>query len=309
MDEVGVRRLLRSQDGVVARRQLLELDGHDHDLERMLRRKELATVHAGVYVDHTGVLSPRQRAWAAVLVAAPAALCRESVLDLSHQPVHVAIDSSRRVRAPEGVVVHRVARLEERALWNLSPPRMRVEDAVLDLVERAGSEADLVGLLAEAVNDRLTTAARLRAFVGERQRLRRRRLVLAVLDDVEAGACSVLEQGYLTRVERAHGLPRGVRQQLRRTASGVEYRDVEYDGLGLVVELDGRLGHEGWAAGGRDADRDLDDRAAGRETVPLRHQQVFGTPCRTASRIAAVLQRRGWTGSPRSCGPECALAA
>ena len=309
MDEVGVRRLLRAQDGVVARRQLLGLDGRDHDIERMLRRRELAAVHAGVYVDHTGDPTPRQRAWAAVLFAAPAALCRESVLDLSHRPVHVAIDSGRRVRAPGGVVVHRVVRLEERALWNLSPPRMRVEDAVLDLAERAGSEAEVVGVLTEAVNDRLTTAPRLRAFVGERKRLGRRQLVLTVLDDVEAGACSVLEHGYLTRVERAHGLPRGVRQQVRRTEGGVEYRDVEYDELGLVVELDGRVGHEGWAAAGRDADRDLDDRAEGRETVRLRHQQVFGTPCRTASRLAAVLQRRGWAGSPRRCGPECALAA
>lgn len=309
MDEVGVRRLLRAQDGVVARRQLLELDGQDHDIERMLRRKELAVVHPGVYVDHTGELSARQRAWAAVLFAAPAALCGESVLDLESRPVHVAIDSARRVRVPDGVVVHRVAGLAERALWNLSPPRMRVEDAVLDLVERARSEADVVGLLTEAVNDRLTTPARLRASVGVRKRLRRRRLVLAVLDDVEAGACSVLEHGYLTRVERAHGLPRAARQQVRRTEAGVEYRDVEYAELGLVVELDGQVAHEGWAAGGRDADRDLDDRAEGRETVRLRHQQVFDTPCRTASRIAAILQRRGWTGSPRSCGPECAVAA
>ena len=309
MDEVGLRRLLRAQGGVVARRQLPAFGVCDHDVARMLRRRELATAHRGVYVDHTGELSARQRAWAAVLFAAPAALCLESALDPEHRPVHVAIDSQRRVRAPEGVVVHRIAGLEDRALWNLSPPRMRLEDAVLDLVERVRSEADVVGLLTEAVTDRLTTAARLRAAALGRSRLRGRRLVLAVLDDVVAGACSVLEHGYLTRVERAHGLPRATRQRLRRTAGGVEYRDVEYDGLGLVVELDGRAGHDGWAAGGRDADRDLDDRAEGRETVRLRHQQVFGTPCRTAGRIAAILQRRGWAGSPRSCGPECALAA
>lgn len=183
-----MQRLLRAQDGVVARRQLLALGARGHDLERLLRRRELAIVHS-------------------------------------------------------------------------------------------------------------------------RARLRRRRLVLAVLDDVEAGACSVLERGYLTRVERAHCLPRAVRQLVRRTDAGVEYRDVEYVEFGLVVELDGRVGHDGWAAGGRDADRDLDDRAAGRETVRLRHQQVFDTPCRTATRVGAILRRRGWAGSPRSCGPECVLTA
>lgn len=309
MDEVGLRRLLRAQDGVVARRQLLELEFRSHDVERMLRRRELALVNPGVYVDHTGEPTARQRAWAAVLFAWPAALCRESVLDLDHEPVHVAIDSSRRVRAPDGVRVHRVAGLDERVQWNLSPPRIRVEEAVLDLVDGARSELEVVGLLTEAVNDRLTTAARLRAAVKRRTRLRGRRWVLRVLDDVAAGACSVLEHGYLTRVERAHALPRASRQQVRRTEAGVEYRDVEYDAFGLVVELDGRAGHEGWAAGGRDADRDLDDRAEGRETVRLRHRQVFGTPCRTAGRIASVLRRRGWAGSPRACGPECAVAA
>ena len=167
----------------------------------------------------------------------------------------------------------------------------------------------MVELLTAAVNDRLTTAARLRDARAPRKRLRGRRWILEVLADVEAGACSVLEHGYLARVERAHGLPRAARQQIRRTESGTEYRDVEYDEFGLVVELDGRVGHEGWAAGGRDADRDLDDRAAGRETVRLRHQQVFDTPCRTASRIASILRRRGWAGSPRSCGPDCVMAA
>ena len=304
-----MQRLLRAQDGVVARRQLLALDAHGHDLERMLRRKELAIVHAGVYVNHTGDPSPRQRAWAGVLFAAPAALCLASALDVEHRPVHVAIDSTRRVRAPDGVAVLRVARLQDRVRWNLSPPRMRVEEAVLDLVERARTESEVVGLLTDAVNDRLTTAARLRTLVHTRKRLRGRRWILEVLADVEAGACSVLEHGYLARVERAHGLPHAARQQVRRTDAGVEYRDVEYDDFGLVVELDGRVGHEGWAAGGRDAGRDLDDRAAGRETVRLRHTQVFDTPCRTASQIGAILNRRGWAGTPRSCGPQCLLAA
>ena len=71
------------------------------------------------------------------------------------------------------------------------------------------------------------------------------------------------------------------------------------------MELDGRLGHDSWTASGRDADRDLDDHAAGRETVRLRWAQVFDHPCRTADRVAAILRRRGWTGEARRCGPEC----
>jgi hypothetical protein len=59
-----------------------------------------------------------------------------------------------------------------------------------------------------------------------------------VLADLTAGSASVLEHGYVTRVQRAHGLPRAV-QQVRSTSSvGVVNRDVEYSGV-LVVELDG----------------------------------------------------------------------
>jgi hypothetical protein len=73
----------------------------------------------------------------------------------------------------------------------------------------------------------------------------------------------VLEHGYLTRVERAHGLPTPSRQVLRRTPGGKEYRDMEYDDPALVVELDGKLNHDSFAAQGRDADRDLADQVGG----------------------------------------------
>ncbi|MDP3891593.1 type IV toxin-antitoxin system AbiEi family antitoxin domain-containing protein [Nocardioides sp.] len=80
MDHVAVGRLLRSQAGVVARRQVLECGGTDNDIERLVRRREWARVHTGVYVDHTGPLSWEQRAWAAVLAHWPAALAGAAAL-------------------------------------------------------------------------------------------------------------------------------------------------------------------------------------------------------------------------------------
>lgn len=29
--------------------------------------------------------------------------------------------------------------------------------------------------------------------------------------------------------------------------------------------------------------------------------------CETAGQVATVLQRNGWTGTPRRCGPDCRL--
>ena len=66
--------LLFKQDGVIARWQALAAGATDSDIERRLRRREWARVSPGVYVDHTGPLTWRQRAWAAVLAVWPAAL-------------------------------------------------------------------------------------------------------------------------------------------------------------------------------------------------------------------------------------------
>ena len=97
------------QDGVVSRRQLLELGANDDDVERMLRRGELDRRHPGVYVNHNGPLTRQQREWVAVQVHWPAALTRKSALP-SPPPlavVHVAIDQRRTVKPVPGVVAHR----------------------------------------------------------------------------------------------------------------------------------------------------------------------------------------------------------
>ena len=60
LDEAELGHLLLRQDGVVSRRQMLELGGKDFDIARMLRRKEIVVVHPGVYVNHTGTLTWEQ---------------------------------------------------------------------------------------------------------------------------------------------------------------------------------------------------------------------------------------------------------
>jgi hypothetical protein len=271
----------------------------------MLRHNELARIHPGVFVNHTGPPSQQQLAWAAVLHAGRSALFLGSADDPpAAGTIHVAIDQDRRVRPVDGVQVHRVEQLEGKVDWHRGPPRVRYEDNVMALVHRAASEIDAIALLTGAVGSRRTTRKRLRAALDRRTRTARKALVDAVLSDLESGTCSVLEHAYLTKVERAHGLPEGSRQLRRKGAKGNEYRDVEYEQFGLDVELDGRAGHAGWDEQARDADRDLDDHAEGRESVRLRWAQVFRTPCRTAERIGRILTRRGWQGELHRC-PDC----
>jgi hypothetical protein len=116
----------------------------------------------------------------------------------------------------------------------------------------------------------------------------------------------VLERRFLLHVERAHGLPEGRRQGRERTRSGTAYRDGEYVDQALVLELQGRLGHE-WALDHwADLGRDLDAATCGRLTLRAGWGQVL-QPCRFADVLAAVLTARGWTGTPLPCGPRCPL--
>ena len=303
--------LLRQQDGVVARRQAISAGLTETDVNRLVRRRDWATVHPGVYVQHTGPPSWLQRAWAAVLMYEPAGLSHRSALVASEGswrkeqpgvPIHVAVARGRRLTPPPGVVVHRTAHFDERLEWNRHPPRIMLDHALLDVAAEAADELSAVAVLADACGSRRTTPGRLLATLDQRPRLPRRTWLRAVLHDLAEGTCSVLEHGYLTRVERAHGLPRGRRQVQVRGA----LRDVDYEALRLVVELDGRLFHATTKARDRDLDRDLEAAATGgnRVTVRLGYGQVFERGCRTALRVGSIMSRLGWTGTPTPC-PRC----
>ena len=223
MDEL--RDLLDAQAGVVARRQLLERGMVKHDLDRLIRRRLLTTVHPGIYLDHTGEPTWLQRAWAGVLATWPAALTHASALRACEGPgrrialddrIHVAVDRHRKLRAPAGVVVHRLGGLNERVLWNLGPPRLRYEDAALEVAAAAETDFAALGVLATVVQSRRTTATRILESARARPRLARREWITSVLGDAADGACSVLEHGYLHRVERAHRLRRARRPALPR---------------------------------------------------------------------------------------------
>lgn len=297
------------QDGVISRRQLLACGLADHDVRRLVRRRDLTPLRRGVHVVHTGEPTWRQRAWAAVLHAHPAALWGPSALAVEYArplpppgPLHVAVDELRRVDPVEGVVLHRVSRLAERARLRASPPRMKVEHAVLDTAGSARGELDRVAVVTDALQARLVTVGRLQAALEDRPRMRHRGVLRHLLQDLEAGTDSVLEHGYLVRVERAHGLPCGQRQS--RIVGQVERRDVLYDEGRVVVELDGRAFHSLAKERYADLERDVTAALAGFHSVRLGWGQVFHTPCRTAAHLVELLRLRGWTGMPRRC-PAC----
>ena len=309
--------LLAMQDGVVARRQILAEGAQPPDIERLLRRRDLVRMLPGVFLNHTGDPTWQQRAWAGVLYAWPAALSHRSALRATagpgwrahndRDPISLAIDDRRRIVSPIGYSIHRTVGLESRVQWQKGPPRVRIEEAVLDVAASSKTDFEAIELLAAVCQSRRTTAERCLAAAEARVRLRRRKWLVDVLDDIAGGTCSVLEHTYLTAVERAHGLPSASRQSRERHDRGSIYRDVDYGRFGLIVELDGKLFHDSARQRDVDLDRDLDAMVDGRRTVRLGWGQVFERACRTASKVGQLLQSGGWKGQPRLCAPRCSV--
>lgn len=213
----SVSALLARQDGVIARFQALAEGVRPHDIARLVRRHEWVVHQPGIYIDHTGVPTWRQRAWAAVLGHWPAALFGVSAMRAAdgtsaEDTVHVAVDRSRgRPKQVPGVRIHFVTGLHNRVQWNLGPPRMRYEDAVLDVAASARDDLAAVAVLTSACAGRRTTADKLADALDGRSRIARRGWMSAVLADAAAGTHSVLEHGY-RELERVHGLPQASRQ-------------------------------------------------------------------------------------------------
>lgn len=308
--------ILADQAGVISRTQAIAAGLAPHDLKRLVRRRDLTRMHPGVFLDHTGEPTFLQRCWGGVLLYAPAALAGDSAMRATEGPgsrrpewpIHLIVGHDRRLEPPDGVTVRRRERLEEHVLWNVGPPRLRYEEAAIDVAADAPSDLLALDALSRAIQSRRTTAQRMLTSARRRTRLTRRDWIESVLADVAAGVCSVLEHGYLHRVERAHGLGDPRRQVVDRLGAGSVYRDVLYP-CGLVVELDGRLFHDTTAQRDRDFDRDLDAAAAGSSTLRVSYGQVFDRACWTAVRVGRVLDRHGWTGHVAACGPSCLVRA
>ena len=107
-------------------------------------------------------------------------------------------------------MIHRLASLAPRT-YGGTPPRLNLEDNALLMAHGARREIDAIVAFAQVASRSYVTAATLRAALERYPSLRRRALVAEMIDDLESGTHSVLEHGYLVKVERPHGLPTGER--------------------------------------------------------------------------------------------------
>lgn len=304
----AIRSLARRQDAVVTTTQCLELGVDRSWVARRVRTGQWQRLYRGVLVTHSGPVPWRTRARAALLYAGEGAALSHDAAAFLHgftstppRVIDVCIPEPRRVTPAGGLRIHRRRRAiaASGALHVVRPAA-----TVLDLLDRARSSDDAVGLICAAVRAR-TSPEQILAALDGRPNARRRRIIVDLLGSVTEGVESALELRYHRDVERRHGLPRA-ELQVRDVVDGRWIRaDCVYRGLGVRVELDGWLAHPG----GRTDDDVWRDNAVvlARAELTLRYRwrHVYATACRTAAQVEGALRSRGWPGRARRCGPAC----
>lgn len=247
-----LRRLAARQAAVVSRAQLRALGINRWHVRDQVRARRWHLVGPRVVVLDRGELTIDQRWWLAVLhggataaLAGRSALAAAGLTGWPTEDVHVVVGKGTRVPRLRGVKVH-----ESRTMVagdvdrHRRPPRVSVERAAIEAASAAPQPRVACALLAAVVQQRLTTAGRLRAALLAAPRARYRRLLLAVLADIEGGAQALSEIDLGTLCRRA-GLPAPTRQAVRRDRHGKRrYLDAFWklaDGRTLVVEIDGAV--------------------------------------------------------------------
>lgn len=288
-------RLAASQSDVLRRAQVLAHGMGRHTIARLLRDEQWYLLADGIY-SRSPTPDWTALAWTGALLAGKdAALGAEAAMYLhgvGSPPETIAVWSgSRQVR--------------DRSPWQFkegirasrgSPPRVSLEDATLEVCAEAELDRIVAALSAATASCR-TTTQRIRRRTEQLRNLRHRRDVLEVLTEVDNGMESPLELRYAKDVERAHSLPCGVRQL---SVSKGTRSDVTYLEFGVLVEIDGRLGHSGDGAF-KDAARDNRHAVAGFVTLRFGWNDVTRSPCAAAPQAAAVMRARGWQGRIRIC--------
>ena len=302
--------LALAQADAISRSQAIDAGVTPGQIEGLLAARRWQSPLPGVYLTFTGPMPPCSRVWGALLYGGVGATaCSRTAAWLwGLRPdlpplIEICVSTERRVIDQRGLHVSSRRHLEMLQHPVLRPLRTRIEETVLDLVNQATSVDEVVAQITGACQRRLTTADRLGHSAANRKRLRWRTLVEEVLADVVDGVQSALERHYLV-LERAHGLPAGVRNRAEGTRGRHRYRDVRYGEFAAVVELDGNAAHP---MEDREFDRIRDNDIAEHAQVTLRYgwKSVVRSPCVVATQVGRVLTRRGWSGQIRPCGSSC----
>lgn len=311
IDWAMLRQHTNRQSDLLTRAQCVQAGMTDDAVQWRVSSGRWTRLRGGVYLTRPGRDDWHVTATADLLrclsgaPAADAAFCGRSALylwGLERRPpavIEVVVPYERAIARGPSLTVRRSVRWEDLVDETAYPWRTTLPATLLDVAAK-GSPLDALSTIARAVQKEVVSVGQLRAELGRRQGHRHSRVLGPALADVEDGAQSGAEVLYVRDVERAHGLPTAIRQSPSDRGSR-RYHDNEYKEFGVIVEVDGRLGHERWADRVKDGRRDRQLLTTDRVTTRVFFADVALEPCRTAVEIGAILAGRGWDGRPRRC--------
>jgi hypothetical protein len=251
----GVVDLAARQAGAALRPQLVDAGLSRSKIDAQLDARRWLAYGPRVVVMHNGPLTQDQQRWAAVLNAgrgaALAGLTAAEVGGLtgwSDEAVHVLVRRGSTPPELPGVVVRKHESRRYSPTRDLAPnrfpPRVRLERAVVDAAAWTRPPRLACGLVVAAAQQRLTTATRLRNELSDAGLVRHRRILRAVMDDLEGGAEALSEIDFGAFCRR-YRLPTPVRQVVRVDRYGRRrYLDAvlrRADGAAVAVEIDGAV--------------------------------------------------------------------
>jgi very-short-patch-repair endonuclease len=292
--------LASRQNGVVTRRQLLELGLTPRIVARWWQQKRLRPIHRGVYL--VGAVAPPWAAERAALLAcgAQAVLSHWTAARMAELPVradagsdvvHVTIPVSGGGRRP-GVRAHRTGALHPAEVQRLHDlPVTTTARTLFDLavpLGRLGQARTLERLVAVALERKLVGEAELRRLLQRHASHRGAGLLDLVLG--QAGGPR------LTRSEAEEALLRLIREaDLPLPRMNVRVQGCEVDFLWeaerLVVEVDGWAWHSSRNRFEGDRARDARLLAAGFTVLRVTLRHIERTPLAVMARIAFMLGR------------------
>lgn len=322
------RALLSAQNGVVHVRQLRAFSISRGVIQANLEAQRWRRVLRGVYATFTGPLNYAAKVSAALLYGGPSAV-------LSHQTAAQSWETGRGGRdrrtddlgADEGdddgewgevaiTVPYGHSAISQLPLVRVHRSRAMRYITSRPYPERTTRVATLVDI-AVAQPDASAAATRLISLAGRwpvptpriwrhlerRPPYRYRRALNQAVRLVADGIQSALEHEYHQRIELAHGVPEGLRQQPVTVDGRTLYEDVTYDHLGapLTVRTDGRTWHATPGVAFRDRRRDNAAELAGRSRLVYGWHEIRNNPCGVASEIATILQRYNVTLQSTAC--------
>lgn len=242
--------LITLQLGVVSRRQLRDRGWCRHRVDSEVARGRWTEVAPTVLAMQNAPLVREQRMWLGVLHAGPDSVlthltaCEVSGLRWTVDPtIHVLTRKSDEVSPLPGFRFHQSRR--RYADWidrSASPPRLRVQHALLLTAERDQSMRRAIGLLAAAVQQGVCRPDVLLLGCDQIRKLRHGRQLRLALGDIAGGAQSFAELD-IGRLCKEAGLRAPDRQRVRVDRQGRRrYLDCEWilpDGSIVVLEIDG----------------------------------------------------------------------